>query len=130
MYFNNEKKNSFGSFSQAGKISAKQFQMIVNKDKILNNNKKNNKLILNNFLKRNGYNNIFLEENKKDRFLNSNDDDDLNDSNLNILEDEINIFEIESKKLKKSTKKTKKIFLLFIEQIIIIINIMISTCLI
>ena len=63
MYFNNEKKNSFGSFSQAGKISAKQFQMIVNKDKILNNNKKNNKLILNNFLKRNGYNNIFLEEN-------------------------------------------------------------------
>ena len=110
MYFNNEKKNSFGSFSQAGKISAKQFQMIVNKDKILNNNKKNNKLILNNFLKRNGYNNIFLEENKKDRFLNSNDDDDLNDSNLNILEDEINIFEIESKKLKKSTKKTKKKF--------------------
>ena len=113
MYFNNEKKNSFGSFSQAGKISAKQFQMIVNKDKILNNNKKNNKLILNNFLKRNGYNNIFLEENKKDRFLNSNDDDDLNDSNLNILEDEINIFEIESKKLKKSTKKTKKNFSAF-----------------
>ena len=113
MYFNNEKKNSFGSFSQAGKISAKQFQMIVNKDKILNNKKKNNKLILNNFLKRNGYNNIFLEENKKDRFLNSNDDDDLNDSNLNILEDEINIFEIESKKLKKSTKKTKKNFSAF-----------------
>ena len=113
MYFNNEKKNSFGSFSQAGKISAKQFQMIVNKDKILNNSKKNNKLILNNFLKRNGYNNIFLEENKKDRFLNSNDDDDLNDSNLNILEDEINIFEIESKKLKKSTKKTKKNFSAF-----------------
>ncbi len=113
MYFNNEKKNSFGSFSQAGKISTKQFQMIVNKDKILNNEKKNNKLILNNFLKRNGYNNIFLEENKKDRFLNSNDDDDLNDSNLNILEDEINIFEIESKKLKPKKSNKQKNFSAF-----------------
>ena len=110
MLLNNEKKGNFGSFSQAGRISAKQFQMIVNKDKILNSKQFDHKKILNNFLKRNGYQNIFFDDNKKDRFFkqNSNDDDDLNDSKLNVLEDEINIFEIESKKLNSQEKKPKK----------------------
>lgn len=110
MLLNNEKKGNFGSFSQAGRISAKQFQMIVNKDKILNSKQFDHKKILNNFLKRNGYQNIFFDDNKKDRFFkqNSNDDDDLSDSKLNVLEDEINIFEIESKKLNSQEKKPKK----------------------
>ena len=38
--FENPRKGWHGSYSRAGRVSAEQYQMILNKDKILNEKKK------------------------------------------------------------------------------------------
>ena len=106
----NEKKGYFGCFSKAGKYSAEILSNIRMKDNLLNpkDNKFKNKEAVVNFLKRNGYHNIYGDD-KKMNILSENE---LNDSVIEDIEEEVDVFKkIENKKesnKKKDVKKNKK----------------------
>ena len=105
----NEEKKSYGAYSTAGKNSAELFTNIRKKDSILYpHDTKKNKLSIINFLKRNGYHNIYGDDTELKHYLL----DELDESQLEEVEEEIDIFKMQAKKnLNKNSviKKTKKI---------------------
>jgi len=103
----NEDKGSYGAYSAVGKNSIEIFANIRRKDKILNpQNYNKNKISIIDFLKRNGYHNIHGDDQK----LKTNRNEDLDESQLEEVEEEIDIFKMEAtRKLnKKPTQRKKK----------------------
>ena len=91
----NDEKNSYGADSSAGKNSVELFTNVRRKDAILYpQNKIKNKLSIINFLKRNGYHNIHGDDTELKHQLM----DELNESQLEEVEEEIDIFKMEAKK--------------------------------
>jgi len=88
-------KGYYGSFSKAGKNSAQILGNIRQKDRLLNPQKYrgNNKSIVN-FLKRNGYHNIYGD----DEMIKMIKDNELDESQIEEVEEEIDIFKMEDKK--------------------------------
>ena len=103
----NEEKGSYGAFSSAGKNSVELFTNIRKKDAILNpQNNAENKLSIINFLKRNGYHNIHGDDTEIKHHLM----DELDESQLEEVEEEIDIFKMEAKKnLNKNQNIKRKI---------------------
>ena len=105
----NEEKKSYGAYSTAGKNSVELFTNIRKKDSILfPQDTKKNKLSIINFLKRNGYHNIYGDDTELKHHLL----DELDESQLEEVEEEIDIFKMQAKKnLNKNSviKKKKKI---------------------
>ena len=105
----NDEKGSYGAYSSVGKNSVEIFANIRRKDIILNpqNSNKNRQSIID-FLKRNGYHNIHGDKQEYKHNIN----DDLDESQLEEVEEEIDIFKMEvTKNLNKkpaSEKKKKK----------------------
>ena len=108
--YENEVKGSFGAFSSIGRITAETFINIRKKDKILNPKKNTgNKEIIINFLKRNKYQNI--EGDLKEEEVKEPNEKNLDDSEIEDVEEESDIFQIneeEEKKKKENSKKNKK----------------------
>ena len=112
----NDEKGYFGLFSKEGKNSAEILTNIRMKDILLNpqHNEKNKKEAMINFLKRNGYHNIYGDDKKVD----PNDVDELKDSIIEEIEEDIDIFKkgeqlqnkSENKNKKKSKNKKLKVF--------------------
>ena len=103
----NDEKGSYGAYSSVGKNSIEIFANIRRKDKILNpQNSSKNKLSIIDFLKRNGYHNIHGDDQQFKHIKN----EDLDESQLEEVEEEIDIFKMEAtKKLnKKPTEKKRK----------------------
>ena len=100
----NDAKGFFGAFSKTGKNSAEILSNVRQKDRLLNPQKYkgNNKSIVN-FLKRNGYHNIYGD----DEVVKMIKDDDLDDSQIEEVEEELDIFKLK-KKFKKGVSKDKK----------------------
>ena len=104
-------KGYFGAFSKAGKNSAEILANIRQKDRLLNPQKYrgNNKSVVN-FLKRNGYHNIYGD----DEMIKLIKDNELDESQIEEVEEEIDIFKMEDKKpseilqVKKRPKIKKK----------------------
>ena len=91
----NEEKNSYGAYSSAGKNSVELYSNVRRKDAILYpQNTTKNKLSIINFLKRNGYHNIHGDDIELKHHLM----DELNESQLEEVEEEIDIFKMEAKK--------------------------------
>ena len=106
----NEEKGSYGAYSFAGKNSVELFTNVRKKDSILypQNSMKNKESIIN-FLKRNGYHNIYGDDTELKNHL----IDELDESQLEEVEEEIDIFKAEVKKnlnrnipIRKYAKKT------------------------
>ena len=103
----NDAKGTYGAYSSAGKNSAENFANVRKKDKILNpQNYLKNKQSIIDFLKRNGYHNIHGDEQELKKVNN----EDLDESQLEEVEEEIDIFKLEAKKnfIKKTKSITKK----------------------
>ena len=102
----NEEKGSYGAYSFAGKNSVELFTNVRKKDSILNpQNSVKNKISIINFLKRNGYHNIYGDDTElKNRLM-----DELDESQLEEVEEEIDIFKMEVKKNLNKNIPTKKI---------------------
>ena len=102
----NDEKGSYGTYSAVGKNSIEIFSNIRRKDIILNpQNSSKNKLSIINFLKRNGYHNIHGDE----QHFNYNINEGLDESQLEEVEEEIDIFKMEaSRKLNKKPSERKK----------------------
>ena len=104
----NDQKGWYGAFSTVGKYSAEGYHVIKNKDKILNTQtKRDQKYQITDFLLRNGYHNIYGETNIKTK-------ESIDDSQLDIIEDNIDIFQLDTKnkitsKEKKKSKKNKNL---------------------
>ena len=100
----NDAKGYFGAFSKTGKNSAEILSNVRQKDRLLNPQKYkgNNKSIIN-FLKRNGYHNIYGD----DEIIKMIKDDDLDDSQIEEVEEEVDIFKLQNKR-KKEIEKYKK----------------------
>ena len=98
-------KGYYGSFSKAGKNSAQIFANIRQKDRLLNPQKYkgNNKSIVN-FLKRNGYHNIYGDN----AMIKMIKDNELDESQIEEVEEEIDIFKMEDKKLNEKLPVKKK----------------------
>ena len=91
----NEEKGSYGAYSTAGKNSVELFTNVRRKDDILHpHNSNKNKLSIINFLKRNGYHNIYGDDTELKHHLL----DELDESQLEEVEEEIDIFKMEAKK--------------------------------
>ena len=101
----NDAKGYFGSFSKTGKNSAEILVNIRQKDRLLNPQKyrKDNKSIVN-FLKRNGYHNIYGD----DEMIKMIKDNELDESQIEEVEEEIDIFKMEDKKPNENLKVKKK----------------------
>jgi len=100
----NEQKGWHGAFSSIGKYSAEKYHVITHKDEILNRKTSlDERDTVANFLRRNGYHNIFGETKPKTS-------ESLDDSQLDIIEDNIDIFQLDTKKKvpKDKKKKSKK----------------------
>ena len=99
----NDEKGYFGCFSKTGKNSAEILTNIRMKESLLNPKKsaKSNKEAMIDFLKRNGYHNIYGDDKKIDIMQ----DNELNDSVIEEMEEEIDIF----KNLKKNKRKENRI---------------------
>ena len=102
----NEEKGSYGAYSAVGKNSIEIFSNIRRKDIILNpQNFNKNKISIIDFLKRNGYHNIHGD----DQQYRHNRNEDLDESQLEEVEEEIDIFKMEaSRKLNKKPSEKKK----------------------
>ena len=98
-------KGYFGSFSKAGKNSAQILANIRQKDRLLNPQKYkgNNKSIVN-FLKRNGYHNIYGD----DEMIKMIKDNELDESQIEEVEEEIDIFKMQDTKPKVNLPVKKK----------------------
>ena len=105
----NEEKGSYGAYSSAGKNSVELFTNVRKKDSILfPQNTMKNKLSIISFLKRNGYHNIYGDDTELKHHLM----DELDESQLEEVEEEIDIFKMQTKKkLNKNSviKKKRKI---------------------
>ena len=100
----NEAKGSFGAFSSTGRLTAETFINIKRKDKILNPKKKNkNKQIIIDFLKRNKYQNI--EGDTKEEEVKEPNEKNVDDSEIEDIEEESDIFQINSEEIKKKKKE-------------------------
>ena len=103
----NDAKGFFGAFSKTGKHSAEILANVRQKDRLLNPHKYrgNNQSVIN-FLKRNGYHNIY-GDNKIIKIIR---DEDLDDSQIEEVEEEIDIFKLAQNDRKEieNVKKTKK----------------------
>ena len=103
----NEAKGSFGAFSSFGRITAETFINIKRKDKILNPKKNiGNKEIIVNFLKRNKYQNI--EGDAKEEEIKEQNEKNFDDSEIEDIEEESDIFKINEEVEKKKKKFIKK----------------------
>ena len=103
----NEAKGSFGAFSSIGRITAETFINIKRKDKILNPKKNTgNKQIIINFLKRNKYQNI--EGDAKEEEVKEPNEGNLDDSEIEDLEEESDIFNINEEEIKKKKRNLSK----------------------
>jgi len=106
----NDEKGYFGCFSKAGKRSVEILSNIRMKDALLNpkENRFKNKKAMINFLKRNGYHNIHGDDRKVNMII----ENELDDSMIEDVDEEIDIFKkaeaIEKRKKKKDNKKNKK----------------------
>ena len=103
----NDERGSYGAYSAVGKNSIDVFSNIRRKDIILNpQNHVKNKVSIIDFLKRNGYHNIHGD----DQQFRHNRNEDLDESQLEEVEEEIDIFKMEAtRKLnKKPTEKKNK----------------------
>ena len=106
-----DEKGSYGAYSSIGKNSAEMFANIRRKDIILNpQNAFKNKQSRIDFLKRNGYHNIYGD----DQQIKINANDDLEESQLEEVEEEIDIFKMEAtknlnKKPPSEEKKKRKV---------------------
>lgn len=105
----NDTKGYFGAFSKAGKNSAELMVNIRQKDRLLNPKKyRGNKKSIVKFLKRNGYHNIHGD----DEILNIIKQEELDDSQIEEVEEEVDIFKKEEKKdeaeIKEKPKLSKK----------------------
>ena len=100
----NDEKGSYGAYSSAGKNSVELFTNVRKKDSILNpqSNAKNKTSIIN-FLKRNGYHNIHGDDTELKRRLM----DELDESQLEEVEEEIDIFKINAKKNLNKNQRIK-----------------------
>ena len=100
----NDEKGSYGAYSSAGKNSVELFTNVRKKDSILNpqSNAKNKTSIIN-FLKRNGYHNIHGDDTELKRRLM----DELDESQLEEVEEEIDIFKINAKKNLNKNQRSK-----------------------
>ena len=98
-------KGYFGAFSKAGKNSAEILANIRQKDRLLNPQKYrgNNKSAVN-FLKRNGYHNIYGD----DEMIKMIKDNELDESQIEEVEEEIDIFKMEDKKPNENFQVKKK----------------------
>ena len=98
-------KGYFGAFSKAGKNSAEILVNIRQKDRLLNPQKYrgDNKSAIN-FLKRNGYHNIY-GDNEMIKMIKDNE---LDDSQIEEVEEEIDIFKMEDKKTNENLQFKKK----------------------
>jgi len=98
-------KGYFGAFSKAGKNSAEILVNIRQKDRLLNPQKyrKDNKSVVN-FLKRNGYHNIYGD----DEMIKMIKDNELDESQIEEVEEEIDIFKMEDKKPSENLPVKKK----------------------
>ena len=98
----NDEKGYFGCFSKAGKNSVEFLSNIRMKDVLLNPKKNSfkNKQAMINFLKRNGYNNIHGDDKKVNLIM----ENELDDSGMEQVEEEIDIF----KKVKTKNNNKKK----------------------
>ena len=106
----NDEKGYFGCFSKAGKRSVEILSNIRMKDALLNpkENRFKNKKAMINFLKRNGYHNIHGDDRKVNMII----ENELDDSMIEDVNEEIDIFKkaeaIEKRKKKKDNKDNKK----------------------
>ena len=101
----NDAKGYFGAFSKTGKNSAEILSNVRQKDRLLNPQKyRGNNVSIINFLKRNGYHNIYGD----DEVVKIIKDEDLDDSQIEEVEEEIDIFKL-VKKGKKEIEKNKEI---------------------
>ena len=100
----NDEKGHYGAFSKAGRNSAQLFSNIRQKDLLLNPQKysKDNRAVID-FLKRNGYHNIF-GDNQVVKIIKQ---EELDDSQIEEVEEEIDIFKMENKKPEEEIKKEK-----------------------
>ena len=100
----NDAKGFFGAFSKTGKNSAEILSNVRQKDRLLNPQKyKGDNLSVINFLKRNGYHNIYGDN----EIIKMIKDEDLDDSQIEEVEEEIDIFKL-AKKENKEIERTKK----------------------
>ena len=100
----NDTKGFFGAFSKTGKNSAEILANVRQKDRLLNPQKYkgNNKSIVN-FLKRNGYHNIYGD----DEIIKMIKDDDLDDSQIEEVEEEVDIFTLKEMRKKEMERNRK-----------------------
>ena len=100
----NDTKGFFGAFSKTGKNSAEILANVRQKDRLLNPQKYkgNNKSIVN-FLKRNGYHNIYGD----DEIIKMIKDDDLDDSQIEEVEEEVDIFTLKERRKKEMERNRK-----------------------
>ena len=100
----NDAKGFFGAFSRTGKNSAEILSNVRQKDRLLNPQKfkGNNKSIIN-FLKRNGYHNIYGDDSRIKLIK----DEDFDDSQIEEVEEEVDIFKLKQKR-KKEIERNKK----------------------
>ena len=101
----NDTKGYFGAFSKTGKNSAEILGNVRQKDRLLNPQKYkgNNKSIIN-FLKRNGYHNIYGD----DEIVKMIKEDELDDSQIEEVEEEIDIFKLQKKRKIEVAKNKEK----------------------
>jgi hypothetical protein len=103
----NEAKGSFGAFSSIGRITAETFINIKRKDLILNPKKNTgNKQIIIDFLKRNKYANI--EGDLKEEEIKEPNEKNLDDSEIEDIEEESDIFALDKEEEQKRKEKAKK----------------------
>ena len=103
----NEERGYYGCFSKAGKVSVEFLSNIKNKDSLINEkeDKSKNKDAMVNFLKRNGYHNIYGD----DKFVNYVVENELDDSAIEEINEEIDVFKkVEMLNNKKENKKGKR----------------------
>ena len=98
----NDTKGFYGAFSKTGKNSAEILSNVRQKERLLNPRKfKGNKKSIINFLKRNGYHNIYGD----DEFIKMIKENELDDSQIEEVEEEIDVFQ----KLQQKKEEEKKI---------------------
>ena len=100
----NDTKGFFGAFSKTGKNSAEILANVRQKDRLLNPQKYkgNNKSIVN-FLKRNGYHKIYGDN----EIIKMIKDDELDDSQIEEVEEEVDIFTLKERRKKEMERNRK-----------------------
>ena len=103
----NDEKGYFGCFSKAGKNSVEFLTNLRMQDSLLNPKKNSfkNKQAMINFLKRNGYHNIYGDDKKENIMM----ENELDDSVVEKIEEEVDVFKnIDTKNDNKKNKKDNR----------------------